>query len=49
MTHELRRPLSTVKWLLRSAKKRLRQLLRQVEVRTRKPANDGQESKETEE
>jgi len=34
MTHELRRPTSTVKWLLHSAKKRLRQLLRPKEMLT---------------
>jgi RNA polymerase sigma-70 factor (ECF subfamily) len=49
MTQALRRPLSTVKWLLRSAKKRLRQLLRPFETRQGKPATGSQETKEPEE
>ena len=49
MTQTLRRPSSTVKWLLHSAKKRLWQLLRPVETRQGRPANDGQERKEPEE
>lgn len=49
MTHELIRPLSTVKWLLRSAKKRLRYLLGPLKARMEEPATDCQESNEQEE
>ncbi|MGE5221825.1 MAG: RNA polymerase sigma factor, partial [Omnitrophica WOR_2 bacterium] len=49
MTHELIRPLSTVKWLLHSAKKRLRHLLGPLKARMEEPAADCQESNEQEE
>jgi RNA polymerase sigma-70 factor (ECF subfamily) len=49
MTHELRRPLSTVKWLLHSAKQRLRRLLIPTEASQEKVAVDCQESKYKEE
>lgn len=49
MTHELLRPLSTVKWLLRSARNRLRHLLNPVEARMVNPSDRSQKSNEPEE